>query len=62
MQEESKNVSLTERDEMLDVFALFASHPFLPVGARGLRGSSRVQLSIVFLLSFNKEEQHATTY
>jgi hypothetical protein len=34
MQEESKNVSLTERDETLDVFALFASHPFLPVGAR----------------------------
>src|SRR5258708_6860965 len=58
MQEESKNVSLTERDETLDVFALFASHPFLPVGARGLRGSSRMQLSIVFLLSFNKEEHH----
>src|SRR5229473_2467500 len=41
MQEESKNVSLTERDETLDVFALFASHPFLPVGARARGGAAR---------------------
>jgi len=29
--------------------------------ARGCEGSCQVQLSIVFLLSFHKEEQHATT-
>jgi DNA-binding SARP family transcriptional activator len=34
MQGESKNVSRTERDTTLGVFAPFASHPFLPVGAR----------------------------
>ena len=35
--------------------------PFCQV-ARGCEGSCQVQRYIVFLLSFNKEEQHATTY
>jgi hypothetical protein len=34
MEEESKNLSLTEREKTLGVFSPFASHPFLPVGAR----------------------------
>jgi len=38
--------------------------PFIPFRqlARGCEGSSQVQRYIVFLLSFNKEEQHATTF
>jgi hypothetical protein len=35
--------------------------PFCQV-TRGCEGSCQVQWSIVFLLSFNKEEQHATTF
>ncbi len=61
MQEESKNVSPIVRAETLGVFSSFTSHPFLPAGAR-CEGSCQVQRCIVFLLSINKEEQHATTY
>ena len=49
------------KGEMLGVFLALTSHPFLPVGARGLREVARYK-SISFLLSINKEEQHGTTY
>ena len=34
----AKNVSLIERDETLDVFALFASHPFCQSAQGGAAG------------------------
>jgi hypothetical protein len=49
------------KGEMLGVFLALTSHPFLPVGARGLREVAKYK-SISFLLSINKEEQHGTTY